>query len=54
MKRKITGVCLALAVTLGMWCGAQTSRETRKAKTPEKRSGIMKMAWETTTPGKLL
>ena len=31
MKRKITGVCLALAVTLGMWCGAQTSIEFASA-----------------------
>ena len=31
MKRKITGVCLAIAVTLGMWCGAQTSIEFASA-----------------------
>lgn len=31
MKRKITGVCLAIAVALGMWCGAQTSIEFASA-----------------------
>lgn len=27
MKRKITGICLAIAMTLGMWCGTQMTAE---------------------------